>query len=110
MPTMISRKLARNGMRQPHDIRSSRGSRGTSANAPAASRLPTETPSAAKLPQKPRCCGAVEEEVVPFARGPNAGREDYAQARTAGAIGCHLRHDFPHFDFLSLIWICSCSL
>ena len=44
-------------MRQPHDIRSSRGSSVTSANAPAASKLPTETPSGAKLPQKPRCFG-----------------------------------------------------
>ena len=54
MPTRISRKLARNGRRQPHDSRSSRGSMVTSAKAPAASRLPTETPSGAKPPQKPR--------------------------------------------------------
>ena len=56
-PTSMSRKLARNGRRQPQLRRSSRGSSVTSAKAPAASRLPTETPSGAKLPQKPRCFG-----------------------------------------------------
>ncbi len=57
MPTTINRKLARNGTRQPQLIRSSRGNIVTSAKAPAASRLPTETPSGAKPPQKPRCFG-----------------------------------------------------
>ena len=57
MPTATRRMLARKGRRQPHDIRSSRGSGVTSAKAPAASRLPIDTPSGAKLPQKPRRCG-----------------------------------------------------
>ena len=54
MPTRIRTKLARNGRRQPQLISSSCGSIVTRANAPAASRLPTETPSGAKPPQKPR--------------------------------------------------------
>ena len=44
---------------------------------------------------------AVEEEVIPFERGSNAGRDDHAQARLSGATGCRLRHRFPRSGFLS---------
>ena len=45
--------------------------------------------------------GAVQEEVVPFERGPNTGRQDHAQTRAIVSLGCDLRHRFPRFDFLS---------
>jgi hypothetical protein len=45
------------GSRQPQLISASRGRVVTNANAAAARRLPTETPSGAKPPQKPRYFG-----------------------------------------------------
>src|SRR6476646_2718983 len=39
--------------------------------------------------------GAVQEEVVPFERGPNTGRQDHAQTRAIVSLGCDLRHRFP---------------
>ena len=41
--------------------------------------------------------GAVQEEVVPFERGPDTGRQDHTQARAIVSLGCDLRHRFPPF-------------
>jgi hypothetical protein len=52
--TPISRKLARNGMRQPHDSNCSSGRRPTSRKEVVPSTLPTRTPVWANEPKKPR--------------------------------------------------------